>query len=171
MIEENTLLSPLYYPIPCALLSFRNAGGEPQVVSVGWIGVVGSCPARLSVAFNSRQGPAANMLRGAEFAVNLISQNIQQQPECFRRLARRGLVPVEGSGMTLKEGLLEGAPLIEQCPVHIECRQARLHARFGQLVVSGEVAYVHQEGICYGEDVPLDIFRLQPFTLGNARPA
>lgn len=148
-------------PIPSALLTFRTDAGAAQVMAAAWVGVICSRPAILSVTLKRRSSDAAGFPAGGEFAVNLPSEEQLASRPFLDLLA---LDEGGGSGLNLRPGARVAAPVIAECPVRIECRGATFFSRFGQELVSGEVAAVSMEGRTYGLEGPVDLCRLKPFS-------
>lgn len=154
--------SPGLSTISPALLTFRTSSGAPHVLAAAWVGVICSRPAVLSITLKrSISFPERRPLAG-EFAINLPSEEQMASPSFLGLLAQEESNSFPGS-LTLGAGVATGAPVVPECPVRIECRGATLFSRFGQEIVSGEVAAVHMEGRIYGLEGPIDFCRLRPF--------
>lgn len=139
-------------------MTFRTATGQPQVVAVGWVGLVCSVPAVVTVACH---GLAADLPVGGSFTINLPREELLLDPawrtgDHLRSLAQFGL--------TLQVSAVTGGLLISDCPLQIECQRGTFSHRPGQPMLKGEVRLVHHDGVVHGLETPVDCSWLRPFT-------
>lgn len=152
-----------FCPVPCALMTFFTATGQPQIMAIGWMGVVCSRPALLSVTWRRSLRAAGELPAGGDFCVSLPPEELLVQTQLRELLADEEIQP-GGGGLTLQAAAATKGILIPECPVTIECRRATFSTRGGQPRVSGEVVAVHLDGEVHGLNTPLDLYRLKPFT-------
>lgn len=158
---RSFVLGPSFLPIPSALVTFRSPAGAPQVLCVGWVGLVCTRPALLSVSirFEGDEPPAVR--EGEPFAVNLPGEELLQAlinpvgPD-REELAAHPSLSFSIGGET-------GVPLIAECPVQIECRCRTADLFFGQKRLCGEIVAVHVDGVRHEPAAPVDVCRLNPF--------
>jgi flavin reductase (DIM6/NTAB) family NADH-FMN oxidoreductase RutF len=114
--------SPALLPTPVALLSVAGHGKEqPNIITLAWVGTVCSEPPMLSVAIRPSRHSHGLVDAAREFVVNVprAAQLTEvdlagvwsgAEHDKFKEL---GLTPTPASRVD--------APLIEECPVNIEC--------------------------------------------------
>jgi flavin reductase (DIM6/NTAB) family NADH-FMN oxidoreductase RutF len=70
-------------------------------------------------------------------------------------------------GFTIFYGTLKNAPLIEQCPVNLECKVMHLLNIGAHMLVVGEIIQTHVTEECLTGDEP-DIMKIKPFVYSRA---
>lgn len=156
----SNVLDPSFIPVPSALVSFRSFSGEPQALFVGWVGVICTSPAVLTVSFRCPEADFAAVREGEPFALNIPDE------EMLQALAKPVRPDMEGSPrgrLSFIQGAWTGTPLISECPVQIECRCLHVEFCFEQKRLSGEIIAVHIDGVRHDMAAPVDLFRLNPF--------
>ena len=159
--DRSTDLS--FFPVPSALITFCAGDGQPYLRTSAWVGMVCSTPPLLSLAIAAGDNPFFARWMEKGFVVNLPSAESLTAGEFLGSLARRAQDTVP-PGLTLVDATIVRAPLIEECPVRIECVRGRGRARFGQWILTAEVAAVHLGDTDLKEGrLPTDIHSLKPF--------
>lgn len=152
-----------FCPIPSALLAFRT-GDRAQILATGWVGVICSRPALLSITLKRSPDQPCGLPPKGDFSINLPREELLSTALYRELLVREELVLLDRLGLSLQSGVGTAAPVIAECQIRIECRRATFSSRFGQKVVSGEVVAVHVDNEVFGMETPLDLCRLKPFT-------
>jgi flavin reductase (DIM6/NTAB) family NADH-FMN oxidoreductase RutF len=112
---------PALGPIPAVLVSCGGPEGEKNILTVAWAGIVNSTPPMLSISVRPSRYSHKLIATTKEFVVNVpLASQVAVVEQCGvvsgaqeDKFARFKLTPRTGS--------LTYAPLIEQCPVNIEC--------------------------------------------------
>ena len=170
MKKRNRALLFPFCPVPAGLLAFRSAAGQEQILTIGWVGVVCSSPAIISVSCRRHAREMSELPQGNAFSINLPPEEMLASSG-FRKLVQcEDIRLLVGSGLYVENGMATGGPLLAGSQVSIECSRATVSSRFGEEVVSGEVIAVHLEGEIYGPEGMPDLSRLKPFNRPSSRP-
>jgi flavin reductase (DIM6/NTAB) family NADH-FMN oxidoreductase RutF len=161
-MSKNTPPNSSFFPIPSALVTYRSFAGKPQMRTTAWVGMIGSDPPRVTLAFRpGGRGPWESRLH-KEFAVNLPPETFLSASDFLSALALREGDGAFSPGLSLVEAMFVDVPLIKECPVRIECVRGTVRTRFGQRLLSGEVAVVHAgDSLLFEERLPVDPTRFQ----------
>ncbi|MGI6575814.1 MAG: flavin reductase family protein [bacterium] len=111
-------------PVPAALISCGGLKGEKNIITLAWVGMVNSTPPMLSISVRPSRYSYHLIMATKEFVVNIPSSTQAEVVEqCgivsgakVDKFAQFNLTPISGS--------LQYAPLIEECPISIECTVA-----------------------------------------------
>ena len=153
-------------PVPLVMVSVAGVdGGAPDIVTLAWVGTVCSAPPMLSISVRPSRHSYDLLQRSHEFVVN-VPRAAQVREVDLVRQRRPGATPTSSPacGFHAVPGARVGAPLIEECPINIECvTRHRLSLGAHDLFI-GEILAVH-----FDEDVLDSRGRLQAGKVDAAR--
>ncbi|MBU0495468.1 MAG: flavin reductase family protein [Chloroflexi bacterium] len=148
------------YPMPMTLVG-AVVDGKPNFMAVGWVSRVNARPPMIAVALGSHHTNAGIHEHG-EFSVNI------PDIELLKAVDYCGLVSgkrQDKSGVfELFYGDLAHAPMIQACPLTMECRLVQAVQLPTNTVFIGEIveAFIGEQYLTDGKP---DIQKLRPFTL------
>lgn len=160
--------SPCMYPLPTVIVG-TQVDGKPNYMTLAFCGMVQLSPPMLAIGVN-KKGFSNKGIQGTEtFSVNIPSvRDIKYVDYC-------GLV---SGSQTDKAavfnsfyGKLETAPMIEECPVNLECKLVRkLDFNGSNYIYVGEIVQVYSNEDCITGKKP-DLDKIKPvlFTLGDIK--
>ena len=113
--------SPLLAPVAPVLVSCGSME-HPNLLTVGWVGIVSTQPPRLSISIRPERYSHGLICESGEFAVNLPTRALTRAVDwCgvksgreVDKFAALGLHPLAGSAIS--------APLLAESPAAMECR-------------------------------------------------
>jgi flavin reductase (DIM6/NTAB) family NADH-FMN oxidoreductase RutF len=148
------------YPMPMTLIG-SVVNGKPNFMAVAWVNRVNYQPPMMGVALG-RHFTNRGIEEYGEFSVNIPSRDLLMVTDYC------GLVSGEKRNKSelfqLFFGQLEHAPMIQACPVTMECRLVRAITLPSNTLFVGEILGAYSEEQ-YMTDGKPDIQKIQPFTL------
>ena len=109
-------------PTPVVLLSVAGHGKEkPNIITLAWAGTVCSDPPMLSVAIRPTRHSHRLVNAAREFVVNVPRAGQLEEVDLAGVWSGAAHDKFEELGLTARPASLVNAPLIEECPVNIEC--------------------------------------------------
>jgi len=109
-------------PTPVVLLSVAGHGKEkPNIITLAWVGTVCSAPPMLSVAIRPSRHSHGLVNAAREFVVNIPRADQVATVDLAGVWSGAEHDKFKELGFTAKPATLVGAPLIEECPINIEC--------------------------------------------------
>lgn len=116
-MEPSTLL----YPVPVVLVSCGDTEKNPNIITIGWTGIVCSDPPMVSISIRPHRHSAKIIKESREFVINIPTEDMLEKTDrCgvisgreHDKFAEIGLTPINASRVK--------APLVEECPVNLEC--------------------------------------------------
>ena len=109
-------------PTPVVLLSVAGHGKEkPNIITLAWAGTVCSAPPMLSVAIRPSRHSHGLVNAAREFVVNVPRAAQLEQVDLAGVWSGAEHDKFEELGLTATPASRVAAPLIEECPVNIEC--------------------------------------------------
>ena len=150
------------FPIrPVYLVSVRSEGVQ-NIISVGMFAVFSGKPLLVGIGVAPSRYSFELIRKSKEFVVNAVDEKLTDAVRICGEKSGREIDKFKAAKLTPVKALKVGAPLIEECPVSLECRvvnevEAGDHVWFIGEVLAGHVrdAYDWKEGILFkwiGED-------------------
>ena len=150
----------LIYPAP-ALLVGANVDDKPNFMTVGWGGIANSDPPMISVAIQHHRYTYRGIKQNMTFSVNIPSADMVREVDYCGMAAGAKVDKVKVCQFRVFYGKLGNAPLIEQCPVNLECAVMHiLHLGTHALLV-GRIEETHVSEQCLTEGKP-DVSQVNP---------
>jgi flavin reductase (DIM6/NTAB) family NADH-FMN oxidoreductase RutF len=117
LLEPQTIL----FPLPAVMVSCQREGKRPNIITLSWVGVVCSEPPMVGIAIRKNRFSFGIIKESKEFVINVPTQKLLKATDfCgiksgknVDKFAEAKLTPVRGSKVN--------APLIQECPVNLEC--------------------------------------------------
>ena len=109
-------------PTPVVLLSVAGHGKEkPNIITLAWVGTVCSAPPMLSVAIRPSRHSHGLVNAAREFVVNIPRAGQVAAVDLAGVWSGAEHDKFKELGFTARPATLVTAPLIEECPINIEC--------------------------------------------------
>jgi flavin reductase (DIM6/NTAB) family NADH-FMN oxidoreductase RutF len=136
--------SNVLLPVPLVMVSVAGVdGGAPNIVTLAWAGNVCSAPPMLSISVRPSRHSYGLLQRSHEFVVNVPRRSQAREVDLCGNASGRDTDKFAACGFHAVSGERVAAPLIEECPINIECvTRHRLSLGAHDLFI-GEILAVH----------------------------
>ena len=110
-------------PVPAVLVS---CGGtkkwKPNLITIAWVGTVCTNPPMLSISVRPERYSYDIINETGEFVVNIPSAKQAKATDWCGVVSGRDHDKFEKTGLTAAPALQVSCPIVQECPVNIECR-------------------------------------------------
>lgn len=136
----------MLYPLPAVMVSTGDKKGNTNIITVAWTGTICSDPAMLYISVRPERFSHHMLMESGEFVVNLTTKELAGATDYCGVKSGRDVDKWSEMHLTRgKANMLAHAPIIEECPVNIECRVTEVkklgsHDMFLAEVVSVQVS-------------------------------
>ena len=151
----------LIYPMPVLLVG-SNVNGKPNIMAAAWGGIANSEPPMISVAIRPRRYTMKGILENMTFSVNIPSVDHITEADYCGIVSGAKSDKVAACNLQIYYGKLETAPLIEQCPINLECKVVHILNLGSHNLVIGSVEDTHISEECLTDGRP-DVAKIKPF--------
>lgn len=150
----------MLYPLPAVMVSTGDKEGNTNIITVAWTGTICSDPAMLYISVRPERYSHHMLKESGEFVVNLTTEQLAKATDYCGVRSGRDVDKWKEAHLTPgKANELQYAPIIEECPVNIECKVVEVkelgtHHMFIANVVSVQVSeeYLNEKGrFCLNE--------------------
>lgn len=150
---EKVQLGPqtLLYPMPAVLVG-ATVGEKPNFMTAAWCGIAASKPPAISVALQKVRHTLKGIKEQGTFSINVPSATLAKQVDYCGIYS--GKKRDKSELFNVFFGVLETAPLIQECPVNLECKVIHtLDLKSHELVI-GEILETYVNGDCVTGEKP-----------------
>jgi flavin reductase (DIM6/NTAB) family NADH-FMN oxidoreductase RutF len=164
----KTLMGPqtLIYPMP-ALLVGANVDDKPNFMAVGWGGIVNGEPPMISVALRHQRYTLKGIKQNMTFSVNIPSTSLVKETDYCGIISGTKVNKAKVCRFKVFYGKLNNVPLIEQCPVNLECKVVHILDLGSHSLVIGRIEETHVSDSCLTDGKP-DVNKIKPFSYTTA---
>jgi flavin reductase (DIM6/NTAB) family NADH-FMN oxidoreductase RutF len=150
-------------PSPAALITSVDEQGRPNIITLGEVFNVSIFkPVIVGISIRSATYSHALIRTSGEFVINLTTAGLVEKVDrCGRVSGREGVDKFKQFGLTPVAASIVTPPLIEECPVNIECRVIEMRTVGDHDLVLGEVATVHADEEVLDEKGGIDPGRIE----------
>lgn len=110
------------YPTSVVLVTSKSAESKPNIITLAWAGIVCSDPPMVGIAIRPSRHSHGLITLSSEFVVNMPTEEILLEVDECGVLSGSDMDKFWNMGLTQLPASQVKAPLIEECPVNLECR-------------------------------------------------
>jgi flavin reductase (DIM6/NTAB) family NADH-FMN oxidoreductase RutF len=151
---------PLINPMPVLLVG-AMVDGKPDFMTAAWAGVACSEPPMVSIAIRHSRYVLKGILDNRTFSVNLPSISLAKETDYCGMVSGSKTDKVKACGFKVFFGKTDSIPLIEQCPVNLECKLIHTLDLGSHLLVIGKIEETHISDECLVDGKP-SLDKIQP---------
>jgi flavin reductase (DIM6/NTAB) family NADH-FMN oxidoreductase RutF len=155
---------PMIWPHPTVLVG-ANVDGKPDFAAVAWTGVAAGSPPCVTIGLQPHRYSLKGIYQNRAFSVNIPSMDLVKETDYCGLVSGKDTDKVKDCGFKIFYGSLATAPLIEQCPVNLECEALHFLNLGSHILVVGKVVETHLSEDCLTDDKP-DMDKVRPFAFG-----
>lgn len=146
----------LLYPMPAVLVG-ALVGDKPNFMTAAWCAIAAYKPPAVAVALQSGRYTLEGILDKESFSVNIPSCDLVKKVDHCGLYS--GKNRDKSSIFDVFYGTLGTAPMIEQCPLNLECRLAHTLKLHSHIQVIGEIVetYIYENCLTKGKADPAKI--------------
>jgi flavin reductase (DIM6/NTAB) family NADH-FMN oxidoreductase RutF len=160
---------PWIFPNPTVLVGTVFDGKE-DFAPYAWCGIAGGEPPVITVGVRHQRHTLKGIMQNRTFSVNIPSTDLLTETDYCGMVSGAQADKVKDCGFKVFYGTLATAPLIEQCPVNLECEVMQILNIGSHMLVAGKVAQTHVAEDCLTEGQP-DIMKIKPFVYSRGQVA
>lgn len=155
---------PMIWPHPTVLVG-ANVDGKPDFAAVAWAGVAAGDPPSVTIGLQPQRYSLRGIYQNQTFSVNVPSIDLVKETDYCGLVSGKEADKVKDCKFQVFYGDLKTAPLIEQCPINLECGVMHILNLGSHMLVVGKVAETYFSEECLTDDKP-DIKKVKPFAFG-----
>jgi flavin reductase (DIM6/NTAB) family NADH-FMN oxidoreductase RutF len=124
----------------------------------------------VSIGVRHQRHTLKGIMQNRTFSVNIPSTDLLAETDYCGMVSGAQSDKAKDCGFKVFHGTLATAPLIEQCPVNLECEVVHLLNIGAHMLVVGKVVQTHVNEDCLTDGQP-DILKIKPFVYSRGPTA
>ena len=140
---------PYIYPVPIVLAG-ANIHGYPSFTTIGDVGLMGINPPLVYISSHTRHYLNEGILETGCYSINFPTTEMLSLVDYCGQVSGREVD--KGALFKVFYGDLEVAPLIEECPVNLECEVIKEFSIQHRQIFVGQVAQAHVDDSLVSEE-------------------
>jgi flavin reductase (DIM6/NTAB) family NADH-FMN oxidoreductase RutF len=158
---------PMIWPHPTVLVG-TVFDGRVDFATYAWAGVAASTPPCIAVAFQHHRHSLKGIYQNRAFSVNIPSRDLVKETDYCGLVSGKDTDKVKDCNFKVFYGMLDTAPLIEQCPINLELEVLHILNLGSHELVVGKVVDTHVSEDCLTDGHP-DMAKVRPFAFGPGK--
>lgn len=150
-IKPSTMLNP----VPVVMVSCGDMENS-NIVTIAWAGTVNSEPPLVSVSIRKSRLSYEIISRTGEFVINLVNNKTVKACDFCGVKSGRDFDKFKETKLTKIKADLMDAPMIEECPVNMECRVKQVLELGSHDMFIAEILKIHVDDSLMDEKGAID---------------
>lgn len=158
-LDRNAFLAP----VPVVLLSTVGQEGAANILTVSWVSVVCAAPPMVGVAVRTERFSCGLIQDQGEFVLNIPPASLLRAVDFCGTISGEAMDKFARANLTPVPGVKVRPPMIEECPINLECVVRQALPLGSHVLFLAEVAAVHADADIV-EDGAIVLGRVGPLT-------
>ena len=117
--------STLLAPVPAALVTCGTMD-KPNVLTIGWTGILNTIPPKTYISVRPTRHSYNIIKEKGEFVINLTPAQLVKEADYCGIYTGKKVNKFEKCKLTKVKGTQVDCPMIEECPISIECKVTQI---------------------------------------------
>lgn len=167
MSKEFWKAGNMVYPLPAVMVSCKENGGNPNIITVAWTGTICTNPAMVYISVRPERYSYDIIKNSKEFVINLTTEKLVKAVDYCGVRSGRDVDKFKEMKLTPIKGEFVEAPLIQESPVNIECRVVEIKELGSHHMFIAEVAGVHADKEYMNEKGKFELNKAKPIVYSH----
>ncbi|MFX0197801.1 MAG: flavin reductase family protein [Candidatus Hodarchaeota archaeon] len=132
-------------PSPAVMVSCKGkeADSKPNIITLAWVGIVCSDPPTVGISIRPERYSYSLIKESGEFVVNIPNENLLAATDYCGQVSGKRVDKFAITNLTPVPCENVAAPMINECPVNLECKVTQIIAVGAHDLFLGEIVAVH----------------------------
>ncbi len=155
------------FPCPVVLVTCLDDGGNPNIITLAWVGTICSEPPIISIGIRPTRYSYELIKNSKEFVVNIPSTKILRESDYCGITSGKNIEKFSETKLTQQQAEKIKTPLIRECPVNLECKLKDVIPLGAHDLFLGEIVQVHIDEEVLDEKGNIDFKKADPFVFNQ----
>ncbi|KPL00708.1 MAG: hypothetical protein AMJ91_03445 [candidate division Zixibacteria bacterium SM23_73_3] len=159
LLEPQTML----FPLPAVMVSCQKKGERPNIITLAWVGVVCSEPPMVGIAIRKNRFSFDIIKESKEFVLNVPRGGLLKATDWCGTTSGKEVDKFTECALTPIKGTEVDVPLIEECPVNLECAVKQILDLGSHCLFIGEIVATHVDSEYLNKNDEPDVGKMSLF--------
>jgi len=160
-MEKINMGANVFIPMPVTLLGIK-IGGKANFMALGWVSRLNASPPLIGAAINKYHYSSEGIRENETFSINIPSKDLIKETDYCGLVSGRETDKSEIFNVFY--GKTGSAPMIEECPMSLECKLVEIYEMQSNELIIGEIVESYLGNKYIKDDAP-DIEKIDPLFL------
>lgn len=151
------------FPCPVVLVTCVDSAGNPNIITLAWVGTVCSEPPMIGISVRPTRYSHKLIANSKEFVVNIPPTKIIKETDYCGVTSGKDVNKFSETKLTPEKATKVRAPLIQECPVNMECILKNKIELGAHDLFIGEIVQVHIDQTVLDNKGNIDFTKADPF--------
>lgn len=151
----------ILFPVPSALV-VSGVGESSNIITVAWIGIVGSSPPALGISLHKSRYSLTLIRETQEFTVNIPRKDDHQKVDYCGIVSGKTTDKFYNTGFSRMSGRKVKVPIIKECPANLECSVLFEVDLNDWVLIIGEILEVNIDADCFDQNGKVLVEKVDP---------
>ena len=149
-------------PVPTFLVSCVDLAGQRNIITISYAGIINTVPAIINISVKPSRHSHRMIKEAGDFVINIPGDDLLKETDYCGVASGRDVDKFAATGLTPLPAAIVKSPLINECPINLECVTKQIVTCGSYDLFVAEVVAVHgdEEVLQAGDRVDID--RLRP---------
>lgn len=168
MAKRSLNPGTLLCPVPAVMVSC-GSGDEKNIITIAWTGIVNSNPPMTYVSVRKSRHSHHLIEESGEFVINATTEELAFATDYCGVRSGRNVDKFKEMNLTPIPAEKVSCPMIEECPVNLECKVVEVHSYPSHDMFVAEIVAMHVDESVFGEDdkMPIESLGLLTYAHGH----
>lgn len=163
MPKKTMIPQTILFPLPAVMVSCQYKNEKPNIITLSWVGVVCSEPPMVGIAVRKNRFSYGIIKKSGAFVVNVPKGDQLQATDFCGTKSGKNVDKFAQMKLTPLSCEKTGAPMIEECPVSLECVVRQELELGSHTLFIGEIVATHIDSEYIDEKGQLDMGKMKLF--------
>jgi flavin reductase (DIM6/NTAB) family NADH-FMN oxidoreductase RutF len=163
MSKKALLPETILFPLPAVMVSCRHKNERPNIITLSWVGVVCSEPPMVGIAIRKNRFSYGIIKKSGTFVVNVPKGDQLKATDFCGTVSGKSTDKFAEMKLTPATCEKTGAPMIEECPVSLECVVRQELELGSHTLFIGEIVATHIDSEYLDEKGRPDVGKMKLF--------
>jgi flavin reductase (DIM6/NTAB) family NADH-FMN oxidoreductase RutF len=163
MSKKALLPETILFPLPAVMVSCRHKNERPNIITLSWVGVVCSEPPMVGIAIRKNRFSYGIIKKSGTFVVNVPKGDQLKATDFCGTVSGKSTDKFAEMKLTPATCEKTGAPMIDECPVSLECVVRRELELGSHTLFIGEIVVTHIDSEYLDEKDRPDVGKMKLF--------
>lgn len=112
----------MIYPLPAVMVTVGSSPEEYNIITISWTGTLCTNPPMCYISVRPGRHSYPILIKNKEFVINLTTKDLAKATDWCGVKSGKDYNKFKEMGLTPGKASVVNAPIIEESPVHVECK-------------------------------------------------